>query len=68
MEAPLPFERKPDDTLESFLERAEGWYIQTMLDEVGGNIALAAQRLNIHQSSLYRRMEKLNIKYDAERS
>ena len=65
MEEPLPFERKPDESLDSFLERAERWLIQTTLDEAAGNIAMAARRLNMHQGSLYRRLEKLEIKYDA---
>jgi hypothetical protein len=45
LEEPPPIKRKADDTLESFLERAERWLIESTLDELCSNVAAAAQRL-----------------------
>ena len=62
LEEPPPIRRLPDDSLDSFLERAERWLIETTRDECSGNMTAAAQRLNVHVGTLYRRLEKLGIR------
>src|SRR5262249_43094420 len=51
LDEPLPIERKPNDTMEAFLERAERWLIQSTLDETDGNVSDAARRLKLNRTS-----------------
>ncbi len=43
------------------LEDLEAHYIRAVLDEVGGNRIQAAKRLDIHKSTLFRKLKKLGI-------
>ena len=44
--------------LKSFMDTAERWYIDKILEECGGCIGDTAKRLGIHRSVLYRKLHK----------
>lgn len=47
--------------LKSFVDTAERWYIDKILEECGGCIGDTASRLGIHRSVLYRKLHKEKI-------
>lgn len=48
-------------TLKDIMQRAEIEAIRKAIQEAGGNRTLAAQRLNIHRTSLYKKLEKFGM-------
>lgn len=49
-------------TLKSYLKALEEEYINEVLAESAGRVSEAAERLGIHRSRLYRKLEKIKIK------
>ena len=60
--APAPSPPPPSDGEDRSLEELERAHIQRVLQETDGNKTLAAKRLGLSLRTLYRRLEKLNLK------
>lgn len=58
----LPFEKRRFASLQEAVEYAEKRAIEQALEEADGDRSLAAQKLQIHVASLYRKLAKYNIK------
>lgn len=50
-----------DKTLKEMMEEAEIQLIRQAIKDAGGNRTLAAQRLNIHRTSLYKKLDRYGI-------
>lgn len=58
----LPFEKRRFSSLQEAVEYAEKRAIEQALEEADGDRSLAAQKLQIHVASLYRKLAKYKIK------
>jgi arginine utilization regulatory protein len=59
---PVHGEKRPNRTLQSFMEEAERVYIEQILDQCEHNVTQAAKELGISRQSLQYRLKKYEIK------
>lgn len=54
-----PGTEKPDTSLglKEYVRKAEKAYIEAVIEECGGSVAAAAERLGVHRSALYRKLQ-----------
>lgn len=52
---------KKETTLKEMMEEAEIRFLKQAIKDAGGNRTLAAKKLNIHRTSLYKKLEKYGI-------
>ncbi|WP_096438451.1 sigma-54 interaction domain-containing protein [Alteribacter populi] len=60
--ASQPAEKRPNRTLQSFMEEAEKVYIEQILQQCEGNVTQAAKELGVSRQSLQYRLKKYEIK------
>ncbi|MCA9639843.1 MAG: sigma-54-dependent Fis family transcriptional regulator, partial [Myxococcales bacterium] len=51
----------PSNGPENQLQEAQGWAVRRALQEVAGNVSLAAKRLGVARSTLYRMMRRHGV-------